>query len=77
MAEVGTEILPYYDSLVAKLVVWAPTRTEAINRARRALDEFQVEGIKTTLDFHRMVVRDTRFIAGEYDTTYVDKVLRG
>ena len=74
-AELGTEILPYYDSMIAKLIVWAPTRAEAINRARRALDEFHVEGIKTTLDFHRLVIRDSRFIAGEYDTTFVEKLL--
>jgi acetyl-CoA carboxylase biotin carboxylase subunit len=77
MAEPGTEILPYYDSLVAKLVVWAPTRQEAIARARRALDEFRIEGIRTTLDFHRQAVRDARFAAGEYDTSFVDRLLQG
>jgi acetyl-CoA carboxylase biotin carboxylase subunit len=75
MAETGTQISPYYDSLVAKLIVWGPTRVEALSRARLALDEFQVEGIKTTLEFHREAVRDPRFVSGEYDTTFIERYL--
>jgi len=75
MVETGTEISPYYDSLIAKLIVWAPTRPEALARARRALDEFQIEGIKTTLEFHREAVRDPRFVSGEYDTTFIERFM--
>lgn len=64
---------PYYDSLVAKLIVWGRTRERAIARARRALDEFIIEGIKTTIPFHLKVLDDPRFISGHFDTGFLDK----
>lgn len=66
---------PYYDSLLAKLIVHAPTRDEAIVRMRRALGEFFVEGVPTTIPFHLKVMEDPVFEKGEYDMSYVDKLL--
>ncbi len=67
----GYKIPPTYDSLVAKLIVWGPTREKALARARRALDEFQIEGIKTTLPFHRAVVREPDYAAGIVYTDFI------
>jgi acetyl-CoA carboxylase biotin carboxylase subunit len=68
------EIPPYYDSLVAKLIVHDRTRDEAILRMRRALDEFVIEGIATTIPFHKTVLAHPRFIAGDYDTHFIDQM---
>ncbi len=67
----GARISPYYDSLVAKLIVHGQNRDEAIARARRALDEFVIEGIKTTIPFHRRVLEDEVFLAGEATTDFI------
>jgi acetyl-CoA carboxylase biotin carboxylase subunit len=67
----GYVVQPYYDSLISKLVVWDATRDRAILRARRALWEYQVKGIKTTLPLHRRVVYDDVFLSGEYHTGYL------
>lgn len=67
----GYKIPPTYDSLVAKLIVWGPTREQALARARRALDEFEIEGIKTTLPFHREVVRNPDYAAGIVYTDFI------
>jgi acetyl-CoA carboxylase biotin carboxylase subunit len=69
----GSEIPPNYDSLLAKLIVYRPTRREAIACMRRALSEFHVEGIKTTIPFHRKVFEHTDFIVGEVDTGFVER----
>jgi len=66
-------IPPYYDSLIAKLIVWGKNREHAIERGRRALEEFTVEGIKTTIPFHLKVLKDKRFLSGEFDTSFLDK----
>ena len=66
-------IPPYYDSLVAKLIVWGKSRERAIARAKRALGEFVIEGIKTTIPFHLKVLEDPRFISGHFDTGFLDK----
>ena len=66
-------IPPYYDSLVAKLIVWGRTREKAIARGKRALEEFVIEGIKTTIPFHLKVLEDPRFISGHFDTGFLDK----
>lgn len=71
----GFEVPIYYDPLVAKLLVWAPTRQEAIVRMKRALSEYMIRGIKTSIPFHLLVMDHQKFIAGEYDTTFIDKVL--
>ena len=69
----GLELNPYYDSLVSKLVVYGSDRPQALARLRRALDEYQILGVKTTLPFHRRLVDDVRFIAGDIDTRYLDR----
>ena len=68
----GYRIPPYYDSMVAKLITFAPTRNDAIAKMRRALDEFIIEGIQTTIPFHRKMMDNPDFIAGEFDTKYLD-----
>ena len=69
----GYEIPPYYDSMVAKLIVWDSTRAGAINRMRRALDEYVVEGVKTTIPFHKMILFNAYFRKGEYSTNFIPK----
>jgi acetyl-CoA carboxylase biotin carboxylase subunit len=68
----GYTIPPYYDSMIAKLITMAPTRQEAIAKMRRALEEFIVEGIDTTIPFHQAMMRNPDFIAGDFDTKYLD-----
>ncbi len=65
-------IPPYYDSLIAKLIVWGKDRSHAIARGKRALEEFAVEGIKTTVPFHQKVLEDERFISGNFDTSFIE-----
>jgi len=65
-------IPPYYDSLIAKLIVWGKDRKHAIARGRRVLEEFTVEGIKTTIPFHLKVLQDERFLSGNFDTSFLD-----
>jgi acetyl-CoA carboxylase biotin carboxylase subunit len=69
----GYEVGPHYDSLVSKLIVYGADRAHALARLRRALDEYQVLGIKTTLPFHRRLVDDERFIAGDVDTRFLEQ----
>ncbi|MEO0162140.1 MAG: acetyl-CoA carboxylase biotin carboxylase subunit [candidate division WOR-3 bacterium] len=71
----GFEVPIYYDPLIAKLLVWAPTRREAIERMKRALKEYTIRGIKTSIPFHLLVMENPQFIAGEYDTTFIDRIL--
>ncbi|HEX9093585.1 MAG TPA: acetyl-CoA carboxylase biotin carboxylase subunit [Coriobacteriia bacterium] len=73
----GYHVPPYYDSLLAKLIVWGETRSEAINRARRALDEFIVVGIPTTIPFHQVVVENEYFARGEVYTDFIEKHITG
>ena len=63
---------PYYDSLIAKLIIRAKNRNEAIARSKRALEEFIIEGIKTTIPFHLQVLEDPRFISGNFDTGFLE-----
>lgn len=67
----GARISPYYDSMVAKLIVHGQDRDEAIARAKRALDEFQIEGIATTIPFHKRVMDNATFIAGDATTAFI------
>jgi acetyl-CoA carboxylase biotin carboxylase subunit len=69
----GYHVPPNYDSLLAKLIVWGETRAEAVNRARRALDEFIVVGIPTTIPFHQVVVDNEYFQRGEVYTDFVER----
>lgn len=71
-AYAGYEIPPYYDSLIAKLIVSAPTRPEAIKRMKRALEEFVIEGVKTTVPYHLQLMDDPGFISGEFHTQYLE-----
>lgn len=66
-------IPPHYDSMVAKLIVWGPTREEAIARARRALGEFLVEGVKTTIPFHLKLLDHPEFRRGTFDIRFLDE----
>ena len=73
----GYRIPPYYDSLIAKVIVYGETREEAIIRGKRVLQEIIVEGIKTTTDFHKKILNDEEFLNGTYTTNLVDtKYLR-
>jgi acetyl-CoA carboxylase biotin carboxylase subunit len=69
----GYEIPPYYDSMIAKLLVWDSTRNGAINRMRRALDEYTIEGVKTTIPFHKMILFNAYFRKGDYSTNFIPK----
>ena len=73
----GYVVPPYYDSLVAKLIVHAPTRPEAIARMRRALGEFAIQGIKTTLPLHRRIMDAPDFIAGTYTIHWLEQFVAG
>jgi acetyl-CoA carboxylase, biotin carboxylase subunit len=73
----GYFVPPYYDSLVAKLIVHAPTRERAIDRMRRALDEFAVVGIQTTIPLHRRIVDDRAFQAGDYTIHWLENFVSG
>ena len=74
-AYAGYTVPPTYDSLVAKLIVWGPTREAALARARRALDEFVIEGIATTIPFHRECIEHPEFVAGNVYTDFIPKYL--
>jgi acetyl-CoA carboxylase biotin carboxylase subunit len=73
----GYKIPPFYDSMVGKLIVWALTREEAINRARRALREYRLEGIKTTIPLHIRLLEERALRSGEYHTGYLEELLKG
>ncbi len=68
----GYSIPPHYDSMIAKLITTAQTRDEAINKMKRALDEFVIEGIKTTIPFHKQLMEHPDFINGNYTTKFMD-----
>jgi acetyl-CoA carboxylase biotin carboxylase subunit len=71
----GYRVPPNYDSLIAKLLMYQPTRAEAIACMRRALDEFLVEGIATTIPLHREIVSNAHFLSGKVDTTFIERTL--
>ena len=70
---VNSEVSIHYDPLISKLAAWGSTREESIDRLRRALDEYEISGIKTTLPFFRDIVRDQEFIAGRLDTGFISR----
>ena len=72
--EAGNEISLFYDSLLGKLIVWGETRDRAIRRMRRALDEMVIVGLPTSIPFHRRVMEEPGFLAGDYDIEYVDRI---
>jgi acetyl-CoA carboxylase biotin carboxylase subunit len=69
----GFEISPYYDSLISKLIVYGATRAEAILRMRRALEEYKIVGVRTNIPFHQNLMDSHRFMAGNFDTLFVEE----
>ena len=74
-AYTGYIVPPYYDSLIAKIITIGATRLSAIDRMRRALEEYYVTGIKTTVPFHAAIMRNSEFRDGKYDTGFVERVM--
>jgi acetyl-CoA carboxylase biotin carboxylase subunit len=74
-AYTGYVVPPYYDSMIAKLITVGATRTNAIDRMRRALDEYYITGIKTTVPFHSAIMRNADFRNGKYDTGFVERLM--
>ncbi|MDR1123600.1 MAG: acetyl-CoA carboxylase biotin carboxylase subunit [Elusimicrobiota bacterium] len=72
----GYTIPSFYDSLIAKLIVWAPTRGQALKRSARAMGEFTVRGVDTTIPFHKLILNDADFAAGRMNTGLVEKILK-
>ncbi len=68
----GYVIPPYYDSMIAKLITTAQTREEAINKMKRALEEFVIEGVKTTIPFHQQLMENPDYLAGNYTTKFME-----
>ena len=66
---------PYYDSLIAKIITVGSIRINAIDRMRRALDEYYITGIKTTVPFHAAMMRNSDFRDGKYDTGLIDRLI--
>jgi acetyl-CoA carboxylase biotin carboxylase subunit len=71
----GYIVPPYYDSLIAKIITIGSTRINAIDRMRRALDEYYITGIKTTVPFHAAMMRNGDFRDGNYDTSLIDRLI--
>ncbi len=69
----GATVPVHYDPLISKLITWGRDRPEAIGRMKRALREFVVKGIKTSIPFHRVVMDHPKFVSGEYDTSFIDR----
>jgi acetyl-CoA carboxylase biotin carboxylase subunit len=69
----GYQIPPHYDSLLAKLIVWADTREAAIARMQRALDEYIIDGVATTIPFHQRLLKHEGFIRGETYTRFIQE----
>jgi len=69
----GFEISPYYDPMIAKLIVWGETRGQAILRMRRALEEYRIIGVRTNIPFHMTMMDSPRFLGGQYDTRFVEE----
>ena len=69
----GCKVTPYYDSLIAKVICKGRNRTEAIQRTLRSLDEFVLEGITTTIDLHKKILKHKKFIDSDFDTNWLSK----
>ena len=69
----GFEITPFYDPMIAKLIVWGETRAQAILRMRRALEEYRIVGVRTNIPFHQTLMDSHRFMGGQYDTRFVEE----
>ncbi|MBI4515954.1 MAG: acetyl-CoA carboxylase biotin carboxylase subunit [Deltaproteobacteria bacterium] len=73
----GYEVSLYYDPMISKLIAWGRTREEAIQRMRRALDEYRIHGLTTNLAFHRWILLHPRFLAGDFDTNFIAEEFHG
>ncbi len=73
----GYSVPPYYDSLLGKLIAYGSNRDEALGRAYQALEEFIIEGVKTTIPFLREVLRHRDFVAGDFDTHFLERWRNG
>lgn len=69
----GFQITPYYDPMIAKLIVWGETRAQAILRMRRALEEYRIVGVRTNIPFHQTLMDSHRFMGGQFDTRFVEE----
>src|ERR1700720_2815884 len=74
-AYTGYTVPPFYDSMIAKLITVGATRESTIERMRRALDEYYITGIKTTVPFHSAIMRSGQFRDGKYDTGFVERMM--
>jgi biotin carboxylase len=72
----GYVVPPYYDSMIGKLIAFGKDRAEALRRMEIALEEMIVEGIKTSIPFHRLALKHPRFRAGDLDTRFVEQMLK-
>ena len=72
----GYVVPPYYDSMIGKLIAYGKNRPEALRRMEIALEEMIVEGIKTTIPFHKLALKHPRFRAGDLDTGFVEQLLK-
>ena len=73
----GYRIPPHYDSMIGKLIVHGDTRAEAIAKCRRALSEYFIEGVKTTIPFEQFIIDTREFIEGHYDTGFIERLIKG
>ena len=73
--EANYEVPPFYDAMLAKLICWGRDREEARRRMARALGEFQIEGIHTTIPFHQALIARPEFVSGKFNTRFVHDVL--
>ena len=69
----GYKVVPFYDSLIAKLIVHGASRDEAISKAKKALKRFEIIGIKSTLGFHKIILEDEAFLTNSISTRWVDE----
>ena len=72
----GYEISPFYDSMILKIVVSGQSRLECIRKMRAALEELIIDGVKTTIEFHYLLLHNPTFVLGNYDTTFVETFLK-
>ena len=71
----GYNLPVYYDSMLAKLIVWDQTRELAVARSKRALKDFKVKGVHTTINAHQLIVENADFLAGKTDTGFMERLL--
>jgi acetyl/propionyl-CoA carboxylase alpha subunit len=69
----GFEVTPYYDPLISKLIIWGETRSQAVVRMRRALEEYKIVGVRTNIPFHQTMMDTYPFLTGKYDTRFVEE----